>query len=219
MSKHRLLFILAMSMLFANWATGLQTTLTWIVGKDSITFKELVTASGKGFSATISSSVGEFDSLLLDANRSTLEWRRSVPGERTEIVATRNGGQLLVKGTYKGKPYDAKVDVGELPWYQFQEISYERFFESGESSASFWTMDRKTLKPSLFKAEKVERVSIPIMDNLVKSIKYDLTIGGVPSFLFKAHFWIRESDGRFLKLEVPPILNLPRSVVELRHES
>lgn len=219
MFMSRLSLALALMLLALVDASALQTTLTWKVGKDTVIFNESIKVTEKGISAVIASSIGEYDTLVMDENRSTLEWRRKVAAENTDIEAVRTGSHVRIKGTYKGKPYDARINFDNLPWYQFQEISYEQFFAAKAASVSFWTIDRKTLKPSEFRAEKRESESITIMGNPVMAIKYDLTVKGVPSFLFKAHFWIRETDGRFLKLAVPPLFDLPRSVVELSRES
>jgi hypothetical protein len=215
----RILVRLAVLCLAAIPLSALETTLDWRVGKDSVIFSESVAARGSGFSAVITTSVGERDSLAMDARRSTLEWRRSFEGEGTELVATRDGSMVRVRGTYKGRPYDKTHDFGDLPWYQFQEISYEELSRTRTEASSFWTIDRRSLKPSLFKAQRVESASIESMGSIVRAAKYDLTVSGVPAFLFTSHFWLRESDGRFLALEVPPILGLPRSRVDLTSES
>ncbi len=61
--------------------------------------------------------------------------------------------------------------------------------------------------------------SVEVMGAPVAALKYDLTVSGVPALFFTSHFWLRESDGRFLRLDVPPIFNLPRSRVDLTGES
>ena len=198
---------------------SLETTLDWNVGNEIIIFSESVLPQGSGFSAVITTNVGENDSLAMDDRRSTLEWRRRVEGEGTDLCAQRSGPKVRVKGIYKGKPYDRTHDFGALPWYQFQEISYEELFANKAEMSSFWTIDRKSLKPSLFKAQRSGVVSIDVMGAAVKATKYDLSVSGVPAFLFTSHFWLRESDGRFLRLDVPPILGLPRSQVELTSET
>jgi hypothetical protein len=215
----RFFIVCSLLVIVAMDAMALETTLTWKVGKEEVTFSEsIVFAEGK-ISATIVSSVGEHDGIVMDGNRSTLEWRRRVDAEKTDITAVRNGAAVRIKGVYTGKPYDKTLDFGDLPWYEFQEISYERFFTTGAASGSFWTIDRKTLAPSRFLAERDKTETITIMGRPVKAIRYGLSVNGVPHFIFKAHFWIRESDGRFLRLDVPPVFTLPRSVVELTGES
>lgn len=198
---------------------ALDTTFDWRVGEDRVVLKESVRPRGSGFSAEISTSIGELDSLSLDGKRSTLEWRRKYEREGTDIAAVRNGSQVRVSGTYKGKPYDRIYDFGELPWYQFQEISYEELFRTGAETGSFWTIDRATLKSSLFTARKKKSVILEVMGAPARAIEYDLTVSGVPAFIFTSRFWLRESDGRFLRLDVPRILDHPASRVELTSES
>ncbi len=200
-------------------AAELGTILTWKLGKESVIFRESIAATTQGLAATISSSVGEVDSLLLDRQRSTLEWRRRVEAEGTDLKAVRSGGRVSLTGVYKGRAYERSYDFGDQPWYQFQEISYEALFASKAARSGFWTIDRKTLKPSFFLAERMGSSSIEVMGAPVKAVKYSLTVAGVPALVFTSHFWLRLSDGRFLRLEVPPILNLPRSSVELSKET
>ena len=199
--------------------SALDTTLYWRVGTDTVILSETVRAVGRGFSAVITTNIGEYDSLALDEHRSTLEWRRRVESEGTDLVAARNGATVQINGTYKGKPYEKAYDFGDLPWYQFQEISYEELFEAKMETSSFWTIDRVSLKSSLFKAQRAETDSIESMGGSVRAVMYNLTVSGVPSFLFTSNFWLRESDGHFLRLDVPPVLNLPRSRVYLTSET
>ena len=141
---------MAMLILSVGSLVALETTLDWRVGKDTVVFSESVRANGSGFSAVITTNIGEYDSLSMDERRSTLDWRRKVAIEGTDLVAARNGSKVRISGLYKGRPYDKTHDFGDLPWYQFQEISYEELFRAKSETSSFWTIDRKSLKPSLF---------------------------------------------------------------------
>jgi len=215
----RTLASIAFICLVCGSLAALETTLDWRVGKDTVIFSESVSARGSGFAAIITTNIGEYDSLSMDGSRSTLEWRRTYKSEGTDLVAVRDGPKVRVKGTYKGRAYDKSYDFGDLPWFQFQGISYEELYRAKAETGSFWTIDRKSLKPSLFKAQRSETEAIEVMGASVKAAKYDLTVSGVPAFLFTSHFWLREADGRFLRLDVPPIFNLPRSRVELTSET
>jgi len=216
--KHCLSILFAVG-LGALPLAALEISLDWRVGKETVSFTESILPRGSGFAAEISTNKGEFDGLVLDGKRSTLEWRRRYESEGTDLVAVRKGSEVRVRGNHKGKPYDKAHDFGELPWYQFQEISYEELFKTGAESASFWTIDRASLKSSLFTARKKRDVEIEIMGKRVEAVEYTLSMSGVPAFLFTSHFWLRKSDGRFLTLDVPPILGLPRSRVDLTSES
>jgi hypothetical protein len=200
-------------------ASALETTMTWQAGAQTVLFYATFDSTETGFAATLTTSSGEYDRIAMDARRSTLEWYRKVSIENTAITALRDGSRVRVSGTYQGKPYDKTHDFGNLPWYQLQEASYEYIFATGAKVTRFWTIDRRTLKPSEFKAELETEESVRIMGQLVPAIRYQLTIHGLPAFLFSARFWIRQTDGRFLKMDVAPVLGLPRSTVELTSES
>lgn len=200
-------------------AFALDTRLEWRVGNDIVLFDETVERTDTGFSAALTTSVGEYDGLVMDSRRSTLEWERRFAAEDTYIRAERNGAEVRVSGTYKGRKYDKTHDIGDMPWYQLHEISYEALYAAGTVSASFWTIDRKTLRPTEFKFTRQEKETIRVMGSPVPAVKYSLTVHGVPAFLFTSYFWLREPDGRFLKLEVPAVFGLPRSSVELTAES
>jgi hypothetical protein len=199
-------------------ASALRMNLAWRVGERTVVFDESVSRAGSGFTASVSSDAGELDSLVLDEERSTLEWSRAFESERTRIEAIRQGAFVRVSGVFKGKPYDRTHDFGALPWYQFQELSYGNLHDTGAIEAAFWTIDRSTLRASLFRARRGGIVSVDVAGTSARAVEWKLTIDGVASWLFESRFWLRESDGRFLRLEVPAILGLPKSVVELTGE-
>jgi hypothetical protein len=198
---------------------SLETTLEWRAGQKTVVFEESLSPSGAGWTAAIGTNIGERDYLEMDARRSTTEWRRSYPSDGTELRAVRRGAEVLVEGTYKGRPYSRRHDFGDAPWFQFQELSYEELFASGAAAAGFWTIDRASLRPTYFTARREDGSrTIELGGTRVQAIEYALTARGVPPALFTARFWLRSRDGRFLRLDVPPLLGLPRSSVELRSE-
>ncbi len=75
---------------------ALDTTLDWRVGKETVVFTESLRPQGSGYSAVISTNKGEYDTLALDGQRSTLEWRRKYESEGTDLFALRNGSKLRI---------------------------------------------------------------------------------------------------------------------------
>lgn len=213
-----LTLILVVSAIFLQAETTLETTLEWKVGKDTVIFNETVSVIPDGYIAILNTSVGEYDRQVMDTQRSVLEWQRTDPVEGMDIEAVRQGEKVTVKGTYKGKPYNKTHNFGTLPWYVLQEASYEELYKRGQTTVKFWAIDRKRLSASEFKAEKLEDENIFIMGKHILAVKYSLSVSGVPLFLFQAHFWLRKTDGRFLKLDAPAVLGLPASEIELTSE-
>ena len=53
-----------------------------------------------------------------------------------------------------------------------------------------------------------------------RRVKAELTVPGVPLLLFHSHFWLREKDGRYLRLQVLPVAGLGAdTIVELISET
>jgi len=203
-------------------AGALELTFTQTTGRETVVYRETLRPSGSGYEATVESP-RESNSVVLDSSRATLSWRITVPSEGMDITARRQGDLLIVSGRYKGEPYEQTVKAGGDPWYQFQELSQglstEGLGGSDEKPRFFWTIDRRNLKPVKFRAERRQEQTIVALGRPVRAVRFDMTIAGVPAVLFRARFWLRISDGRYLRLEVPGFLGQEAdSVVELTHE-
>jgi hypothetical protein len=93
----------------------------------------------------------------LAALDTTLLWR--VGGDSvvfSESVKESPAGFLATITTDAG-------EIDSLPWYQFQEISFEELSAAKAADGAFWTINRASLKPSLFKAERREAAVIDVM--------------------------------------------------------
>lgn len=200
-------------------ASGQSWSLVQATGDKTFTFEERLEAFEGGFRATIRSGLGETDEILMDGRRSVLEWRRSYPAEGTVLVGLRRGRWAEIEGTYKGKPYAKKHDFGDLPWFQFQELSYAALLGLPvKGAAEFWTIDRGSLGANKFRAERMADEAVDAAGRRHDAAHFHLTVAGVPAFLFRSSAWARKSDGAFLRLAVPPVLGMPASTVELAAE-
>ncbi len=183
-----------------------------------VEYRESIRETAGGFEAAVESP-RERNTIELDGERNTVSWRISVPAEGMEIAAVRRGETLTISGTYRGAPYSRSISLGGDPWYQFQELSLEGLPASGRPSIDFWTLDRRNLKPVRFRAERRNEEVLAVLGEAVQAVRYDMTAAGIPAAFFRARIWLRSSDGRYLRLEVPAFLGEPSSVVELTADS
>lgn len=200
------------------YADDRELTLTQRSSAETIVSIERIVRTDTGFAAVIESSLGEIDRLVMDRNRSTLEWRRTYAREGTEIVAVRQGRMVQVTGTLKNKPVSLQKDFGDLPWYQFQELSYPALVASSARKSEFWTIGRSDLRFTHFYAEFETTERIRSLGSEAEALKYRITVNGIPAVLFSSRFWLRTNDGTFLRLEVPPVLGNSAITVELTDE-
>jgi len=182
-------------------------------GEKTVTLSQRLLRTAEGYLATIESSDGATDRLVMDSERSTLEWRRSFPAEGTEIVAKRSGSTVSLTGRFKNKPVSVVEKIGDLPWFQFQELSYPAILD--KRAAEFWTISRRDLKAASFRAELQGSETLEVMGGSVSARRFLLTVKGIPRAVFKSSYWLRSSDGVFLRLEVPPVFGFSGGGAEL----
>jgi hypothetical protein len=199
-------------------AAALEITLVQRTGQETVTVTERIREREDGFEATVESSLGEIDRVVLDRSRSTVEWSRSFPGEGTALKAVRKGRSVSVVGTFRNKPVSWEKDFGDLPWYEYQELSYPALLDSREAQTEFWTINRADLKPTRFHCERQAGETITVSGRAVEALHFHLTVYGIPAILFHSSVWLRKEDGVFLRIEVPPVLGLPATRVELTAE-
>lgn len=182
-------------------------------GEKTVTLSQRLLRTAEGYQATIESSDGAADRVVMDSGRSTLEWRRSYPAEGTEIVARRSGPTVTLSGTFKNKPISFVERIGDLPWFQFQELSYPAILD--KRAAEFWTISRRDMKAASFRSELQGVETVEVMGAPVAARRFLLTVKGVPRAVFKSSYWLRSSDGVFLRLEVPPVFGFSGGRAEL----
>jgi hypothetical protein len=188
------------------------------LGKRTYRYAETIIRTADGFRATIESEEGSVDTVRLDRDWATLEWTHKESGG-SEIAAVREESAVSVQGKFKKLPINVRIDMGELPWFEFQEISYASLAARGNVGTECWVIDRRLLIAAKAYAEPKGAETISIAGRTVEALCFDLTMSGIPASIFVSRLWIRRGDGRFLRLESPSFLGYPASVLELAAES
>jgi hypothetical protein len=200
-------------------ADGIGLTYQVTTGSTRITYEETIGAAAGGFRAVVKSPLEESD-IEMGSGLETLAWHFRVPGEGTDIRARRAGSALTIGGRFKGRPYDRTFDIGSLPWYEYQELSLDRFAAAPADRIEFVTIDRTNMKLVRMRTQKKGTVEMSNQGRAARAVEAELLIDGIPAFLLRSRLWLRESDGRYLKLSVPPMAGLgDPTLVELTGES
>jgi hypothetical protein len=187
---------------------------------DAVTiYTDTVQAVQAGFHADVMSSL-EHSTMDMDGNLQTLSWTFKMPSDRTEIEARLSGRTIALRGIFKGSTFAATFDTGGLPWYEYQELSLNDFGAGQEQSLRFVTVDRSSMKLVTFKVQKKGPSEILVQGVSVPAVEAVLLIEGIPEFLLRSRLWLRRTDGRYLRLSVPPLGGIGSStLVELTGES
>jgi hypothetical protein len=170
---------------------------------------------GGGYAARAVDSGGAVDELILDAAGSVLEWRRGDPAGGLFLEARRDGRQVRLLGTVGGTAVDKRLDFGTEPWYQLHELSFAVAGFAAGGVRDFRTIDRTKLESVAFRAKPIGPEVLAARTGPVEAVRWELSVRGIPAFLFAARFWLRAGDGRYLRLETPALPGTPAGVVEL----
>jgi hypothetical protein len=135
-------------------------------------------------------------------------WKFNKPTEELDIHAVREGNKLLLKGTSEGEEVDKEFELSEEPWLQVFPVNpgLEEFITSDKEHIKFWMVGLKgpgKLKCTKFVAKKKANEQLQINGESVKAVRVKITFDGMMSALWSAKAWFRESDGRYLKSEMP----------------
>ena len=132
---------------------------------------------------------------LCDSTGDTLEWR--VSDKEGEIKGKREGNVIQLEGVRKGKVIRRSVEIGGAPWFQPPSYALGRFSKSQRESIDFWTIRPDTLKPVKLHAKRLGKESVEIETGAVAIRKVRISLTGLLSDFWAAHYWFRESDGLF----------------------
>jgi hypothetical protein len=200
-------------------AGALELTFRATTGTTVTDFTETIRAVPGGFRATVKSPL-EQSSMEMDGSLQTLAWTFRVPADQTEITARLTGRSIAVSGRFKGKPLETTFDTGGSPWYEYQELALDTFATGPAQSIRFVTIDRLKMKLVRFRARKTGQAQIFLQGKIVQALEAVLFIEGIPELFLRSRLWLRQADGRYLRLIVPPFTGIGAStLIELAAET
>lgn len=186
-----------------------------------VNYYETRTAKPDGFAMSFQGSDGEKSECGLAPDLSTLSWTIERASDSTRLGFVREGRTIRAEGTFRGKPFRKSYSIDDDPWVEFHELGLDGFASSDRPSITFWTIDRRNMGIVKFKAEKTGKEEIEIGGTRQRAVKASLSLTGILSVLgWRARFWLRAEDGRYLRLDAPGLTAADKpSLVSLVHES
>ena len=191
-----------------------------ITGENRVIYENTRAKTPEGFRITVTSP-GEFNECELNPDLSVVSWIIKRPAAGVEVAFDRIGDRIYAKGRVNDKAFEETYKVGDEPWYQFHELCLDTFATSAAMITRFWTIDRRDMRIVKFKAEKIGREPVEAAGEVWDAIRVKISLTGLARLLrWQSTAWLRENDGRYLKLEAPGISSSDEdSVVRLIEES
>ncbi len=137
--------------------------------------------------------------LKLSPDLKTLSWHYLDSPDHVTYKVERFDDELVFEGTIGEKKLDKRVSIGELPWYQMHGYSLRTFLQSDEKEIEFYSIRPKDGKVVKLVATRGDVESIIVNGQRCKSIRVDVGLAGLLSYLGKVSYWFRTSDLVFVK--------------------
>jgi len=201
-------------------AFGERVVFEQITGDERVLYVDTREKTPDGFRITVTSP-GEYNECELNGDFSVLIWKLRRPADGVDVMFQREGNRIYALGTVHGEEFNERYKVGDEPWYQFHELCLDGFATSNARTIRFWTIDRRDMGIVKFKAEKISREAVEAAGEMWDAIRVEVSLTGLARLLrWRSNAWLRESDGRYLRLEAPGISSSdPDSIVRLVEES
>lgn len=133
----------------------------------------------------------------------TRRWQVVTDNGQTDFAAERIGQTIVVRGLFKGKPVDKRLDIDPSPWYQATSLSLRELIASGDTERFFWTIRIDTLTAHKIRAIKKGVESIDLDGNRKNLLRIRLTLPGVLAPFWKSDYWFDLPEGIFFLFKGP----------------
>ncbi|WP_321392288.1 hypothetical protein [uncultured Desulfuromusa sp.] len=145
----------------------------------------------------------ERDVTRMRTDFSTHTWSVDDPATETAIDVVRKGNTIIFKGIFKGKEYHQTVAIDSAPWYQALSLSLRQFVDADRQHLEFWSIRPDTLDIHRLQVNRVAEEELEFAGIDQKLIKLKIQLTGLKAHFWSCYYWLRESDGVFLRYEGP----------------
>lgn len=138
----------------------------------------------------------------LEPDLSARKWKYSRPEDGTELSAVRENGVIHLTGTFKGKPQDKRLKIGDGLWYQLMDQSMPAFVMSEQEEILFYSIgtgnNRGAMGFGEFAAKKLGEENIELNGKSYSCIKVSFVLT-VFSWAWTGLYWYDKNTGMLVQ--------------------
>lgn len=138
----------------------------------------------------------------LEPDLSARKWKYSRPEDGTELSAVRENGVIHLTGTFKGKPQDKRLKIGDGLWYQLMDQSMPAFVMSEQEEILFYSIgtgnNRGAMGLGEFAAKKLGEENIELNGKSYSCIKVSFVLT-VFSWAWTGLYWYDKNTGMLVQ--------------------
>ncbi len=158
----------------------------------------------QGYDLKLTTDLGrERDITRMAADFSTQSWTIDDPTLETNIDVSRNNNELIFNGVFKGKKIRRTIMIDSAPWYQALSFSLRQFSNQNRKHIEFWSIRPDNLAVHHLQANR-EAEELQTIEGITSTaIKLKIQLTGLKSTFWSCYYWLRKSDGVFIRYEGP----------------
>lgn len=145
----------------------------------------------------------ERDVTRMNNDFSTQSWVINDPSTTTNMTVLRNNNELIMNGIFKGEKVERSIKVDSSPWYQALSLSLRQFVDQNRNHIQFWSIRPDNLDVHHLQVNREAEETRTIEGTLTEVIKLKIQLTGLKSAFWSCHYWLRKSDGLFVRYEGP----------------
>lgn len=134
----------------------------------------------------------------LEPNLSAVKWSFLRPSDNTKLLAHKENGSIVMKGTFKGKPQDKSFKIDDGLWYQMMDMCFPALIKSKQDEILFYPIgtgdNRGAMSLGEFAAKKLGAEDVTINGKTYSCEKVSLVLT-MFSWAWTGLFWFdRETE-------------------------
>lgn len=135
-------------------------------------------------------------------NLSLTSWKYVRPEDDTDFTAVLDNGNILLKGTFRGKPVNKNLNLGNGLWYQLGEMNLCAFVKSDLEEILYYSIgtgnNRGAMTLGEFAAKKALEEDITMNGTTHHCIRVDVVLT-MFAFAWTGYYWFDKETGVFIK--------------------
>ena len=123
-----------------------------------------------------------------------VSWHLKDAIKKFDLVATRSGDTIIVKGAQGGKDIAREIRVDQAPWYQIFGPVIDQLLPGVQGQREFWVVNPDDLSAHKMQARRAGTERIDIRGTAVDTIKVHFSPAGALAPFWGADYWFRATD-------------------------
>ncbi len=136
-----------------------------------------------------------------DSSSNQLVWEVTQAAEGNSFKAQRNGNTIKLQGTFKRQPVSKEYTIDSRPWYQYPEVTLQKFALSMKQRVEFWIISPNDLALFEFEALKMNIEKVKISGRSIKAVRIRIKALGFAGNFWHADYWFALADGRYIRYQ------------------